>query len=211
MSITFQGVDPELYGNLSAEVLLQDVADIMESDGAKAVLSVVASGIAQNYLEAVRQGYLWVKQDDEHHDTCTLIACLNPLHPGPCKGWKHNLFQTAPEAYHALEAKRVEQANAKRLKKIQDLKSQGKPIPKKLLTPIVAKPHPLAGQTAVGATGEAHAAGKAVSEAAGIKVSVAPSVNLAKEPGKVSLGKAAKTVPATLGPKGKKPTLASKG
>lgn len=24
------------------------------------------------------------------HTDCTLTACLNPLHPGPCKGWKHH-------------------------------------------------------------------------------------------------------------------------
>jgi len=145
----------------------------------------------------------WTYQDEDAHDTCFLTACLNPLHPGPCKGWKGNLFKVAPNAFHALEAARVEKANHARIKKIEALKAQGKPIPHKLLQPIVAKPHPHAGQTANKATGEAHAAGKAVSDAAGI-------VN--NHPGKVTLGQAVKAVgPVEKGPKGKKPTLASKG
>jgi ADP-ribosyltransferase exoenzyme len=149
----------------------------------------------------------WIHQDDDAHDTCALTACLNPLHPGPCKGWKGNLFKVAPNAYHALEAARVEKANTNRLKKIQALKDAGKPIPKKLLQPIVAKPHPHAGKTAYAATGEAHAAGKAVSDAAGVHTS---------EPGKVTLGQAIKQIvpsdaTAEKGPKGKKPTVASKG
>jgi len=149
----------------------------------------------------------WVYQDDDAHETCSLTACLNPLHPGPCKGWKGNLFKVAPNAYHALESARVEKANAARLKKIQALKDAGKPIPKKLLTPIVAKPHPHAGQTANAATGEAHHAGQAVSDAAGVH---------AQHPGKVTLGQAVKQIKATdatseKGAKGKKPTVASKG
>ena len=146
-------------------------------------------------------------QDDDAHETCSLTACLNPLHPGPCKGWKGNLFKVAPNAYHALESARVEKANSARLKKIQALKDAGKPIPKKLLQPIVAKPHPHAGKTANAATGEAHHAGQAVTDAAGVHVQM---------PGKVTLGQAVKQIKATdatpdKGPKGKKPTVASKG
>jgi hypothetical protein len=149
----------------------------------------------------------WLHQDDDAHETCSLTACLNPLHPGPCKGWKGSLFKVAPNAYHAVEAARVEKANAARVKKIEALKQAGKPIPKKLLTPIVAKPHPHAGKTANAATGEAHHAGKAVSDAAGVHAS---------EPGKMTLGEAVKQIKATdatpeKGPKGKKPTVASKG
>lgn len=141
-------------------------------------------------------------QDDDAHEDCSLTACLNPLHPGPCKGWKGTLHDVSPGAWHALEGARVEKANHARVKKIEALKAQGKPIPHKLLQPIVAKPNPQAGQTAKSATGEAHAAGKAVSDAAGI-------VN--NHPGKVSLGQAVKAGPVVKGPKGKKPTLASHG
>lgn len=143
---------------------------------------------------------------DIWHDDCSLTACLNPLHPGPCKGWKHTLHAVSPEAWHALESARVEKANKRRLAQIEKLKAEGKPIPKKLLTPIEPKPAPVgmdkAGQTAKTATGEAHAAGQAVSKAAGVT------------PGKVTLGQAVKSLPSKVlekGPKGKKPTLASKG
>jgi hypothetical protein len=152
--------------------------------------------IAANLLAAVYQ-------DADAHDTCSLTACLNPLHPGPCKGWKGTLFDTAPGAWHSLEAAKVEKANATRVKKIEALKQAGKPIPHKLLQPIVAKPHPHAGQTANKATGEAHEAGKAVTQNAGVHPNA---------PGKVTLGQASKTLgPVEKGPKGKKPTLGSKG
>lgn len=156
----------------------------------------------------------WVVNDDYGtHDGCTLTACLNPLHPGPCKGWKHNLFKSAPEAFHALEKAKADQANSKRLAKIKALKDAGKPIPKSLLVPIQPKSHPDAGKTAKAATGEAHAAGQVVTKEAGITPSAAPSTNL---PGKVTLGQATKALPKPAqpvekGPKGKKPTLASKG
>jgi hypothetical protein len=150
----------------------------------------------------------WIHQDEDAHDTCSLTACLNPLHPGPCKGWKGTLHAVAPHVWKSIEAERVKKLNDKRVAKIAELKAQGKPIPKKLLTPIIAKPHPDAGKTAVGATGEAHAVGKAISDANGIQTNV---------PGKTTLGQAVKTLkitdakPDLKGPKGKKPTVASKG
>lgn len=149
-----------------------------------------------------------IEQNDDAHATCSLTACLNPLHPGPCKGWKHTLHAVSPAAWHALEAARVEKANKKRLAKIEELKSKGLPIPKKLLVPIEPKPAPVAvaagkvGQHAKAAGGEAHTLGQAINQAAGIT------------PGKVTLGQAIKAVPkpsTEKGPKGKKQTLASKG
>jgi hypothetical protein len=164
------------------------------------VHSLAASaGVVVSAVDALLALY----QPDEAHDTCSLTACLNPLHPGPCKGWKGTLFDAAPGAFHALEKAKADKANATRVKKIRDLKAKGLPIPKKLLVEIKPKAHPHEGQTAKSATGEAHAAGKAISEANGIKVS---------HPGKVSLGMASKSMgPVQLGPKGKKPTVASKG
>lgn len=209
---------PGPKGNGKATLFVKATVDEAALNPVKTVCSLIASAaghgpgfipetlgadphaVASNVLAAIYQ-------DDDAHDTCTLTACLNPLHPGPCKGWKGTLFKTAPHAFHALEAARVEKANATRLKKIQALKEAGKPIPKKLLQPIVAKPHPHAGKTANGATGEAHAAGMAVTHNAGVHLS---------EPGKVTLGQAVKTIKATdatseKGAKGLKPTVASKG
>lgn len=184
------------------------------SQGSPKVLIDTLAVVNQIHSLAASAGLTWheyspqaflaaLYQDDDAHDTCSLTACLNPLHPGPCKGWKGTLFDTAPGAWHSLEAAKVEKANATRIKKIQALKQAGKPIPHKLLTPIVAKPHPHAGQTANKASGDAHKAGLEVTENAGVKTNT---------PGKVSLGMAAKALgPVQLGPKGKKPTVASKG
>jgi 8-oxo-dGTP pyrophosphatase MutT (NUDIX family) len=71
------------------------------------------------------------------HWTCNVAEfCRNPLHPGPCKGWKHTLHAVAPGAYHAFEKDRVEKANNRRRAKIAALKAQGKPVPKGLLKEI---------------------------------------------------------------------------
>lgn len=142
----------------------------------------------------------WTDQDDDAHEMCSLTACRAPLHPGPCKGWKGTLHMVSPGTYHQIEAARVQKANARRIKRIADLRSQGKPIPRKLLTEIKAKPAPAHSMTAMPlgqvnqkadlAGGQAHHAGQAVSNAAGVKV---------------------KTAPLPLGPKQKKPSVAGRG
>lgn len=197
ISVTFEKVDPKVFGIILG----------MPTDGevvAQVYSLIAAASPALPVSSSAIQAALY--QDDDAHDTCSLTACLNPLHPGPCKGWKHTLHEVSPAAWHALEAARVEKANHKRIAKIEALKSAGKPIPHKLLQPILPKAHPNVGQTAAKATGEAHIAGKEVSANAGVKVST---------PGKVTLGQAIKTLsPPKLvekGPKGKKPTLGSKG
>jgi hypothetical protein len=68
--------------------------------------------------------------------------CRNPLHPGPCKGWKHMLHSVAPGAYHAYEKQRVAKLNEKRKAKIAELKAAGKPIPKYLLKEVTYAPVP---------------------------------------------------------------------
>lgn len=191
ITVEFHHGDPQMFNVASGDKSDAEVVDGIYSLVAGAGVAVPSEILAALY------------QDDDAHDTCSLTACLNPLHPGPCKGWKGTLHSVSPGAWHSLEAARVEKANANRVKKIAALKAQGKPIPHKLLTPIVAKTHPDAGKTANKASGEAHAAGKAVSDAAGVHPSA---------PGKVTLGQAVKkAAPVELGPKGKKPTVASKG
>ncbi len=73
------------------------------------------------------------------HTQCGWTFCRNPLHPGPCKGWKHTLKQVAPGALDALEKVRLKKLNDKRMAKIKALKDAGKSVPKSLLKPIVAK------------------------------------------------------------------------
>lgn len=147
----------------------------------------------------------WVAQDNDAHEPCSLTACRHPLHPGPCKGWKGTLHSVSPGTYKQIEEARVEKANARRVKRIADLRSQGKPIPRALLTEIKPKPAPVThvaqnaqtvplgqvNQKADLAGGQAHAAGQAVTKAAGVTVKTPP--------------------PLPLGPKKQKPTVAGRG
>jgi 8-oxo-dGTP pyrophosphatase MutT (NUDIX family) len=149
----------------------------------------------------------WTEQDDDAHDTCdwgSLVACRNPLHPGPCKGWKGTLNKVAPGTYKQVEEERVRKANERRVKIISDLKAQGKPIPKRLLAEIKPKPAPSGASGGPGtvplgqvnqkadlAGGQAHVAGQNVSKAAGVVTKTAG--------------------PLPLGPKQKKPTVAGRG
>lgn len=161
--------------------------------------SLTAAGFFLGSVRLLASGMeAMTNQDDDAHEPCSLTACRNPLHPGPCKGWKHTLHAVSPGAYHQLEAERVRKANERRLKRIADLKAQNKPIPRRLLEEIKPKPAPVAavplsqvGQKADLAGGRAHAAGQAVSHAAGITPT--PKVAL------------------PLGPKQKKPTVAGRG
>lgn len=199
----------KLASGSTASLLIYD--DPVASTASSIVASILNDGAFGVDLgspsKLMADVYAAIHQDDDAHDTCSLTACLNPLHPGPCKGWKGTLFKAAPGAFHALEKAKADKANTARIKKIEDLKAKGLPIPKKLLVPIQPKPHPHVGKTANEASGEAHEAGKAVTDSAGVHVNA---------PGKVTLGEAVKKIKASdataeKGPKGKKPTVASKG
>jgi len=151
----------------------------------------------------------WTNQDDDAHEMCSLVACRTPLHPGPCKGWKGTLHAVSPHIWRQMEEERVRKANERRVKRIADLRAQGKPIPRRMLAEIKPKPAPNSGpsgahpannvtptplgqvgQKADLTGGQAHQASQAINQAAGIKPNTA---NLPK------------------GPKGKKPTVAGRG
>jgi 8-oxo-dGTP pyrophosphatase MutT (NUDIX family) len=167
--------------------------------------SMVAAGFSPGPSSILASLVAWTMQDDDAHEPCSLTACRHPLHPGPCKGWKGTLHQVSPGTYKQIEEERVRKANERRVKRIADLKAQGKPIPRRLLTEIKPKPAPTThaaqnastvplgqvNQKADLAGGQAHAAGQAVSKAAGVQVKTAP--------------------PLPLGPKQKKPTVAGRG
>jgi hypothetical protein len=72
----------------------------------------------------------------EHQGCFEGEFCRNPLHPGPCKGWKHMLHSVAPGAYHAYEQQRVAKLNADRVAKIKAYKDAGQAVPKGLLKEI---------------------------------------------------------------------------
>lgn len=82
------------------------------------------------------------------HAFCTFdglnVFCRNPLHPGPCKGWKHMLHSVAPGTLKALETERVRKLNEGRAARVKTLQQAGKPVPRHLSRPIVAKIPPTA-------------------------------------------------------------------
>lgn len=59
---------------------------------------------------------------DAHHGCDLLTFCRNPLHPGPCKGWKGLLKVVAPGVHKMLEDDR----KAKLAKRRAERKGQGK-------------------------------------------------------------------------------------
>jgi 8-oxo-dGTP pyrophosphatase MutT (NUDIX family) len=75
------------------------------------------------------------------HSECELSTfCRNPLHPGPCKGWKRHLGFVAPGALHALERARHDKLEQRRKDRVAALVKAGQPVPKRLLTPITYDP-----------------------------------------------------------------------
>ena len=66
----------------------------------------------------VAGGSLFELYGMDGHDDCDLsVYCRNPLHPGPCKGWKKHLGATAPGVLAALEKVRHEKLAASRAKR----------------------------------------------------------------------------------------------
>lgn len=59
-----------------------------------------------------------------HHDCALSTFCKNPLHPGPCKGWKKKLGIEAPGALKAIESAHKEKLAVKRAK-MAEAKSAG--------------------------------------------------------------------------------------
>lgn len=97
----------------------------------------------------------WVRLYLGAHADCWISHfCRNPLHPGPCKGWKKTLAKIAPGAYNALEKDRVDKLNAKRKAKIEALKKDGKPVPPALLKEIKPVPASEAAKGAPAGTGD---------------------------------------------------------
>lgn len=121
-----------------------------EGVNAAATIGLLAYGLRPSPLATVPTYLLasgaysslsWDLQMTAAHAGCHVSAfCRNPLHPGPCKGWKGHLGLVSPGALHALEKIRHEQLDKKRVAKVNALKAAGKPVPKHLLTPIVYDP-----------------------------------------------------------------------
>lgn len=68
---------------------------------------------------------------DEGHDACNIAAfCRNPLHPGPCKGWKHTLKAVAPGLHKAVEDTRLERVHARRKERADKATAEGRKAPR---------------------------------------------------------------------------------
>lgn len=52
--------------------------------------------------------------DGFDHGACTLTFCRNPLHPGPCKGWRDHLRRNAPGVARALDRVDADRREARR-------------------------------------------------------------------------------------------------
>lgn len=76
---------------------------------------------------------------DPHCDCNVMEFCRNPLHPGPCKGWKRTLGAVAPGALKALEADRIAKAEEKRKAAVKRYTDAGKKVPARLKKPITSK------------------------------------------------------------------------
>ncbi|MET0271888.1 MAG: NUDIX hydrolase [Phenylobacterium sp.] len=123
ITLRFYGVDPALYAIMTGEP-----ADVP-----------VGGTVADLYgLPEVRSFSLY--GIDPHCDCDPMAFCRNPLHPGPCKGWKRTLGAVAPGALRALEAERVRKANVRREAAIARHVAAGRKVPARLKKPITLDP-----------------------------------------------------------------------
>ncbi len=109
------------------------------------------------------------------HTACSLTEfCRNPLHPGPCKGWKKTLAKVAPGALKAIEEARLAKVKAKQLAKTKAKVAAKNKIHAAPRGGGQATQHPLAKkQMAVGFVEEILNPDKAVDKAAAAKLTKA--------------------------------------
>lgn len=127
ISLQLYGIDPDVFSIMTGETLpgLEEVP--------------VGGTLADLYgLPTVRAFSLYGV--DPHCDCNPMEFCRNPLHPGPCKGWKRTLGAVAPGALRALEAERVRKANIRREAAIKRYVDAGKKVPARLKKPITLDP-----------------------------------------------------------------------
>lgn len=60
------------------------------------------------------QAFLWPIVEMDHQGCAISTFCRNPLHPGPCKGWKKKLGAIAPGSLHAINNLHKEKLAVKR-------------------------------------------------------------------------------------------------
>jgi hypothetical protein len=111
-----------------------------ELDGARTA-SAARQGEALAYfgLRVVEGAGLWADQGPAYlsplsslaHLECNLaVFCRNPLHPGPCKGWKGTLAKVAPGTLKLIEEERKKKLAAKKAAKAAAMAKASKIVDK---------------------------------------------------------------------------------
>jgi hypothetical protein len=99
---------------------------------------------------------------DGHGDCGISTFCKNPLHPGPCKGWKKSLGQNAPGALNAIEKAHKEKVAAKRVARNEAKSAASKALTgRQLASPLHAKKATIKAANTLLGDDEAKAAKKA--------------------------------------------------
>ena len=97
---------------------------------ASALMSVHAFELYGFGRPQLEQTFALYGLDPHLHCGDLLNFCRNPLHPGPCKGWKHSLKAIAPDVHAEKERKRLEQVHARREAKRRAARDAGLPEPR---------------------------------------------------------------------------------
>lgn len=126
------------YSNKGFKGLTASVSTLPPPQTAPALIAAAVPFVKPDLAALIAAA--WISGDWKLHATCSTTFCRTPLHPGPCKGWKHTLKKVAPGVYDALEAARIAKLEAKRKAKVTALKDAGKPIPSALLKKITSLP-----------------------------------------------------------------------
>lgn len=100
-------------------------------------------GLRQIDLDAYGIGVLPVVPYARAHEDCGLTTfCRNPLHPGPCKGWKKTLAKVAPGALKIIEEERLRKVRERRQAREKEKGAGGGDKPKPPPRKRTPKPKP---------------------------------------------------------------------
>lgn len=129
-------------------------------------LGVLLYGLRPTYVltaAAWTSSPLGAREFELAHAGCALTTfCKNPLHPGPCKGWKKGLGVNAPGALKAIEAARKEKLAAKRAATAEAKSAAAKGLTSRhLASPLHAKKATIKHANILLGNDEAKASGKA--------------------------------------------------
>ncbi len=115
MELTLYGIDPEVYRLMVGEPLTPARPDGLVRDALDALYAVDVPTTFSLY-------------GLDPHCGCNVAEfCRNPLHPGPCAGWKKTLKAVAPGVHDMIERDRLEKVAARRKERELAKGGGGKP------------------------------------------------------------------------------------